>query len=45
MTFREKHLWISIVSTVVIWGAYYWRFGERVLEGGLREASFAWDMG
>ena len=45
MTFREKHLWISIVSTVAIWGLYYWRFGERVLAGGLREASFAWDMG
>lgn len=45
MTFREKHLWISIVSTVVIWGVYYWRFGERVLEGGLRQSSFAWDMG
>jgi len=45
MTFREKHLWISIVSTVAIWGRYCWRFGERVLAGGLREASFAWDMG
>jgi hypothetical protein len=45
MTFREKHLWISIVSTVLIWGVYYWRFGERVLEGGLRQSSFAWDMG
>ena len=45
MTFREKHLWISIVSTVLIWGVYYWRFGERVLEGGLRQSSFAWEAG
>jgi len=45
MTFREKHLWISILSTLVIWGLYYWRLGERIAAGGLLQTSFAWEMG
>ena len=45
MTFREKHLWVAIIAGLLVWGAYAWRFGERVLGGGLKQADFAADMG
>lgn len=45
MSFREKHLWAAIVAGLAVWGAYAWRFGERVLAGGLKQADFAADMG
>nr|WP_303684362.1 hypothetical protein [Brevundimonas naejangsanensis] len=45
MTFREKHLWVAILAGLAVWGVYAWRFGERVLAGGLRQADFAADMG
>jgi len=35
MSFREKHLWISIVSSVAVWGWYFW-FLIRHLTGGWR---------
>jgi len=45
MTYREKHLWISALVTLVVWGLYFWRFGERIAAGGLLEKGFAWQMG
>jgi hypothetical protein len=35
MSFREKHLWISIVSSVAVWGWYFW-FLIRHLSAGWR---------
>jgi uncharacterized membrane protein len=35
MSFREKHLWVSIVSSVAVWGWYFW-FVARHLTGGWR---------
>lgn len=45
MSFREKHLWISIVATLGVWGFYYWRLVERVLDGALGRPGFATAMG
>jgi hypothetical protein len=45
MSFREKHLWISIVSTLGIWGWYYWRLIGSVANGGLADPRFAFMMG
>jgi len=45
MSFREKHLWISIVTTVAVWGYYYWRLIEAVRTGGLTDPGFAFSMG
>jgi uncharacterized membrane protein len=45
MSFREKHLWISIVTTVAIWGFYYWRLIEAIGAGGLTDPRFAFLTG
>ena len=45
MSFREKHLWISIVSTLAVWGYYYWRLFEQAAGGALGEPGFAEAMG
>lgn len=45
MTFREKHLWISIVATVGVWGWYFWFVIRRLLDGRLGEHQFAGDLG
>ena len=45
MSFREKHLWVAIIAGLAVWGAYGWKFSERVLAGGLKQADFAADMG
>lgn len=45
MSFREKHLWVSIVATVAVWGAYYFRLGVWIADGGLTRPGFAWDVG
>jgi hypothetical protein len=45
MSFREKHLWISIVTTVAVWGYYYWRLVEAVRTGALTDPGFAFAMG
>lgn len=45
MTFREKHLWISIISTLGVWGFYYLRLFEAVAAGGLDSDDFAEVMG
>lgn len=45
MSFREKHLWISIVATVGVWGFYYWRMAAAVADGALMAQGFASSMG
>ncbi len=45
MSFREKHLWISIVATVGVWGFYYWRLIGRIMDGALGQSGFAGAMG
>lgn len=45
MSFREKHLGVAIIAGLAVWGAYGWKFFERVLAGGLKQADFAADMG
>lgn len=45
MTFREKHLWISVVSTVLVWGYYYVRLVQAVMGGGLEAEGFGAAMG
>lgn len=41
MTFRQKHLWITVVTTVGIWGFYFWSIGARILEADLRNDRLA----
>lgn len=45
MSFREKHLWITVLSTVVIWAIYFRELIDRVLKGGLMDPQFAGAMG
>lgn len=45
MSFREKHLWISIVATVIVWGHYGVRLFHAISEGGLADPAFARDIG
>lgn len=45
MSFREKHLWISIVATLGVWGVYYWRLIERIMDGALERPGLAAEMG
>ncbi|WGM32917.1 hypothetical protein [Brevundimonas sp. NIBR11] len=45
MSFREKHLWISIFSAVVVWGVYFRELIDRVLKGGLHDEKFVGAMG
>lgn len=45
MSFREKHLWISILATVGVWGFYFWRLIQQVMSGALGRPDFAGDMG
>ena len=45
MSFREKHLWISIFSTVIVWAIYFRELVDRVLNGGLSDPKFVGVMG
>ncbi|PZO02927.1 MAG: hypothetical protein DCF28_08030 [Alphaproteobacteria bacterium] len=45
MSFREKHLWISIIGAVGVWGFYFWSVGTRVARGELTADGFAGDVG
>lgn len=45
MSFREKHLWISIFSAVVVWAIYFRELIDRVLNGGLNDERFVGAMG
>ena len=45
MSFREKHLWISLIAAVGVWGFYFWSVGARVAAGDLTTDAFAGDVG
>lgn len=45
MSFREKHLWITVFVTVVVWTVYFRELIDRVLHGGLADPRFAMVMG
>jgi ABC-type amino acid transport system permease subunit len=44
MSFREKHLWISIVSSVAVWGWYFWFLIRHVAAGRLLNDHFTGDV-
>ena len=35
MSFREKHLWISVLATIGVWGFYFWSLGAWIADGVL----------
>lgn len=45
MSFREKHLWISVFSTILVWGVYFQALVRRVLDGDMADPRFAFVMG
>jgi len=44
MSFREKHLWISIVAAVAVWGWYFWFLIRHVAAGRLVSDHFTGDV-
>ena len=44
MSFREKHLWISIVASVGVWGWYFWFLIRHVMDGRLVNDHFTGDV-
>jgi ABC-type amino acid transport system permease subunit len=44
MSFREKHLWISIVASVGVWGWYFWFLTRHLLDGKLVNDHFTGDV-
>jgi hypothetical protein len=44
MSFREKHLWISIVAAVGVWGWYFWFLIRHVMAGRLVNDHFTGDV-
>lgn len=44
MSFREKHLWISIVASVGVWGWYFWVLIEHLRAGRLVNDHFTGDV-
>ena len=44
MSFREKHLWISIVASVGVWGWYFWFLIRHVMAGRLVNDHFTGDV-
>lgn len=45
MSFREKHLWISIFSAIVVWSVYFRALIVRLTDGGIADPRFGWIMG
>ena len=45
MSFREKHLWITVLTTVVVWAVYFRELIVRVLDGGMADPRFPFVMG
>lgn len=45
MSFREKHLWISLFATVAVWSVYFRELIDRVLHGWMDDPRFALTMG
>ena len=44
MSFREKHLWISIVASLGVWGWYFWFLIRHVMDGRLVNDHFTSDV-
>ncbi len=44
MSFREKHLWISIVASVGVWGWYFWVLIAHLRAGRLVNDHFTGDV-
>jgi hypothetical protein len=44
MSFREKHLWISIVAAGGVWGWYFWFLIRHVMAGKLVNDHFTGDV-
>lgn len=44
MSFREKHLWISIVAAVGVWGWYFWFLIRHLMDGKLLNQHFMGDV-
>ena len=44
MSFREKHLWASIIATLGVWGYYFWRLEEQIRAGALMGDHFIGPM-
>ena len=44
MSFREKHLWISIVASLAVWGWYFWFLIRHVASGRLLNDHFTGDV-
>lgn len=44
MSFREKHLWISIVASAAVWGWYFWFLIRHVASGRLVSDHFTGDV-
>ena len=44
MSFREKHLWISIVAAAGVWGWYFWFLIRHVMAGRLLNDHFTGDV-
>lgn len=45
MSFREKHLWISIFATILVWSVYFRDLVDRLLHGWIEDPRFAVVMG
>jgi len=45
VSFREKHLWITIFATVVVWSIYFRELIDRLLHGWIDDPRFAVVMG
>lgn len=44
MSFREKHLWASIVATLGVWGYYFWHLFDLIRSGALKGEHFVGPM-
>ena len=45
MSFREKHLWISVIATLGVWGFYFWSLGAWIADGALTRPGLAGQAG
>jgi hypothetical protein len=45
VSFREKHLWITIFATVVVWAVYFRELVDRLMHGWIDDPRFAMVMG
>jgi len=44
MSFRQKHLWISIIASVAVWGWYFWVLIRHVVAGRLVSDQFTGEV-